>query len=29
VLHVWHFRENPSGVFADWNPRVSCQYAVN
>ena len=27
VLHVWHFRDNPSGIFADWNPRVSCQYA--
>jgi hypothetical protein len=27
VLHVWHFRHNPSGMFADWNPRVSCQYA--
>jgi len=27
VLHVWHFRENPSGIFTDWNPRVSCQYA--
>jgi hypothetical protein len=29
VLHVWHFRENPSGIFADWNPRVSCQYATS
>jgi hypothetical protein len=27
VLHVWHFRHNPNGMFADWNPRVSCQYA--
>lgn len=27
VLHVWHFRENPSGIFADWNPRVSCAHA--
>lgn len=24
ILHVWHIRENPSGVFFDWNPRVSC-----
>jgi hypothetical protein len=24
ALHVWHFRENPRGVFADWNPRVAC-----
>lgn len=24
-LHVWAFTENPSGVFADWNPLVECQ----
>jgi hypothetical protein len=29
VLHVWHFRNNPSGMFADWNPRVSCEFATN
>ena len=23
-LHVWAWRENPSGTFADWNPKVSC-----
>lgn len=23
-LHVWAWDENPSGVFADWNPRVKC-----
>lgn len=23
-LHVWAWRWNPSGTFADWNPRVSC-----
>jgi hypothetical protein len=23
-LHVWAWRDNPSGTFADWNPRVSC-----
>jgi len=28
VLHVWHFRHNPSGVFADWNPDVSCAFAA-
>ncbi len=22
--HVWVWLENPSGVFADWNPRVQC-----
>ena len=27
VLHVWHFRNNPSGMFADWNPAVSCKHA--
>ena len=24
-LHVWAFKENPNGMFADWNPRVSCE----
>ncbi len=28
VLHVWHFRHNPRGIFADWNPRVSCDHAA-
>lgn len=28
VLHVWHVRKNPRGIFADWNPRVSCKYAA-
>jgi hypothetical protein len=23
-LHVWLFERNPNGLFADWNPRVSC-----
>jgi len=23
-LHVWLWRENPSGMFADFNPKVSC-----
>ncbi|MGH9793545.1 MAG: hypothetical protein ACRD5G_02120 [Candidatus Acidiferrales bacterium] len=23
-LHVWVWTENPSGLFADWNPRVKC-----
>ncbi len=27
VLHVWHMRENPRGIFEDWNPKVSCRYA--
>jgi len=28
IMHVWHIRENPSGVFFDWNPRVSCDAAA-
>ena len=24
ALHVWAWRDNPAGVFVDWNPSVSC-----
>jgi hypothetical protein len=24
-LHVWAWKQNTLGVFADWNPRVSCE----
>ena len=24
-LHVWAWRDNPSGAFVDWNNRVSCE----
>jgi hypothetical protein len=27
-LHVWAWKSNPSGVFTDWNPRVSCEEFV-
>lgn len=27
ALHVWLWRHNPNGMFADWNPKVSCQFA--
>src|SRR5690606_8900711 len=27
ALHVWVQKDNPSGVFADWNPNVTCQHA--
>ena len=27
-LHAWVWKENPSGIFASWNPRVSCKYAA-
>ena len=29
VLHVWHFRHNPSGIFTDWNPTVTCEHATD
>jgi hypothetical protein len=25
-LHAWVWKHNPSGVFADWNPRVTCEH---
>ena len=24
-LHVWVWKENPNGLFADWNPTFSCK----
>ena len=24
-IHAWIWKENPKGLFADWNPRVSCR----
>ncbi len=24
-LHLWLWKANPAGLFADWNPRVSCR----
>lgn len=27
ALHIWNWRRNPSGTFAMWNPRVSCEFA--
>jgi hypothetical protein len=27
VLHVWAYRNNPSGIFSDWNPTVTCAAA--
>ena len=26
-LHIWVWQENPSGTYADWNPKVSCRFA--
>jgi hypothetical protein len=28
-LHAWVWRDNPSGVFADWNPRVTCEHTTD
>jgi hypothetical protein len=27
-LHAWVWEENPSGVFANWNPRVTCKHTT-
>jgi hypothetical protein len=27
-LHVWIWQPNPSGMFTEWNPRVSCDAAA-
>jgi hypothetical protein len=27
TLHIWLWRQNPAGMFADWNPKVSCKHA--
>ena len=27
VLHAWLWRDNPSGLHADWNPNVTCEHA--
>ncbi|HMO54507.1 MAG TPA: hypothetical protein PJ994_08390 [Tepidiformaceae bacterium] len=24
VLHAWIFKNNPAGLFEDWNPKVTC-----
>jgi hypothetical protein len=28
-LHAWVWKENPSGMFASWNPKVTCANAVD
>lgn len=29
-LHVWAWKQNPLGMFTDWNPKVSCEeYSAN
>ena len=27
-LHAWVWEENPSGMFASWNPRVTCEHGT-
>ena len=27
ALHVWAWENNPSGIYANWNPRVNCDAA--
>jgi len=27
ALHIWAWRDNPSGMFAMWNPKASCAHA--
>jgi hypothetical protein len=27
ALHVWVWRHNPHGMYADFNPNVSCEHA--
>jgi hypothetical protein len=26
-MHIWVGRQNSSGIFSPWNPKVSCQFA--
>jgi hypothetical protein len=28
ALHAWVWKDNPDGMFADWNPRVNCDLAT-
>lgn len=28
-LHAWVWKSNPDGIFAQWNPNVSCEYAAH
>lgn len=29
ALHVWTEKDNSNGLFYDWNPKVSCEFAVD
>ena len=28
-LHAWVWKHNPSGMFANWNPRVTCEHTTH
>ena len=28
-LHVWAWKGNPSGLYADWNPQVNCDHTTD
>jgi hypothetical protein len=28
ALHAWVWKDNPSGIFADWNPQVTCAHTT-
>jgi hypothetical protein len=28
-LHVWVWKDNPRGLYASWNPRVSCEHTTD
>jgi len=28
-LHVWAWKHNPSGLFANWNPQVTCEHTTD
>jgi hypothetical protein len=28
-LHAWVWKDNPAGIFANWNPRVNCDHTSN
>jgi hypothetical protein len=25
LMHAWIWMNNPSGMFADWNPKITCR----
>ncbi|HEX4683947.1 MAG TPA: hypothetical protein VH277_14610 [Gemmatimonadaceae bacterium] len=29
ALHAWVWKDNPDGVFANWNPRVNCAHTTD